>query len=150
MTDNKPILPTIDPLSYLRTAAPVWWGSLLAFLAAQIPAVAAVFAFIDEQLGSGWREIAAMLATAAVIFAYYWLARQLGRRWPAAEKWLIGSSKAPVYVAPEIAAVVSPEPAAAVLDAGEVVLSKESVTELETFAKLTDASRTTPPWSDAR
>ena len=100
MTDNKPILPTIDPLAYLRTAVPVWWGSLLAFLAAQIPAVANLFAFIDAQAGAGWREIVGFVATAAVIFGYYWVARQIGRRWPAAEKWLIGSSARPIYVEP--------------------------------------------------
>lgn len=98
MTDNKPILPTIDPLSYLRTAVPVWWGSLLAFLGAQIPAVADFFAFIDRQAGEGWRQVAEGLATAAVIFGYYWVARQIGRRWPAAEKWLVGSSSRPIYV----------------------------------------------------
>jgi hypothetical protein len=98
MTDNKPILPTIDPVSYLRTAIPAAWGSLLAFLAAQIPAVADFFGLIDAQFGESWRQIAASLATAAVIFGYYWLARQIGRRWPAAEKWLVGSSARPIYV----------------------------------------------------
>lgn len=97
MTDSRPILPTIDPLSYLRTAVPVAVGSFLAFLAAQIPAVAALFAGIDVQFGESWRDIAAALATAAVIFGYYWLARQVGRRWPAAERWLIGSSSQPIY-----------------------------------------------------
>lgn len=100
MTDSKPILPTIDPLSYLRTAVPAAWGSLLALLAAQIPVVAEFFAFLDAQAGEAWRNIAASLATAAVIFGYYWLARQIGRRWPAAEKWLIGSSSQPIYVEP--------------------------------------------------
>lgn len=98
MADNKPILPTIDATAYFRTAVPVWWGSLLAFLAAQIPAIASLFAFIDAQAGEGWRQLAAGLATAAVIFGYYWAARQIGRRWPAAEKWLVGSSSQPIYV----------------------------------------------------
>lgn len=98
MTDNKPILPAIDPTAYFRTAVPVWWGSLLAFLAAQIPAVAQFFIFLDAQAGEGWRKIAEAVATAAVIFGYYWVARQIGRRWPAAEKWLVGSSARPIYV----------------------------------------------------
>lgn len=106
MTDNKPILPTIDPLSYLRTAVPAAWGSLLALLAAQIPFVADFFAFLDAQAGEAWRNIAASLATAAVIFGYYWLARQIGRRWPAAERWLIGSSSQPIYVEPHADAVI--------------------------------------------
>lgn len=111
MTDNKPILPVIDPVAYLRTAVPVWWGSLLALLAAQIPAVGALLAFVDEQAGSGWRQIAEMVATAAVIFGYYWVARQVGRRWPAAEKWLVGSSSRPVYA--ELSPGWSPEERAA-------------------------------------
>lgn len=110
MTDSRPILPTIDPLSYLRTAVPIWWGSLLAFLAAQIPAVASLFAFIDAQVGEGWRQLAGFVAAAAVIFVYYWVARQIGRRWPAAEKWLVGSSSRPIYFenAPQIAAATTP------------------------------------------
>jgi hypothetical protein len=100
MTNNSPILPPIDATAYFRTAVPVWWGSLLAFLAAKIPFVAAVFAFIDAQAGEGWREIVGLIATAGVIFGYYWVARQIGRRWPAAEKWLVGSSSKPVYVEP--------------------------------------------------
>lgn len=97
MTNNTPILPKVDPVSYLRTAVPVWWGSLLAFLAAQVPFVSDVLAFIDKHAGAGWRELAGWLATAGVIFGFYWLARQIGRRWPAAEKWLIGSSSVPIY-----------------------------------------------------
>lgn len=97
MTDTRPILPTIDPLSYLRTAVPALWGSLLAFLAAQVPFVAAIFVAIDAQFGEGWRQLSGFIAAAAVIFAYYWVARQIGRRWPAAEKWLIGSSAQPIY-----------------------------------------------------
>lgn len=98
MTNNSPILPPIDATAYFRTAVPAAWGSLLAFLAAQIPAVADLFVFIDKQAGEGWRQIAASIATAGVIFGYYWLARQIGRRWPAAEKWLVGSSSKPIYV----------------------------------------------------
>jgi hypothetical protein len=106
MTDNKPILPTIDPLAYLRTAVPAAWGSLLAFLAAQIPIVAQLFTFIDQQFGEGWRQLSGFVATAAVIFGYYWVARQIGRRWPTAEKWLIGSSSQPIYVEPHADATV--------------------------------------------
>ena len=95
---TNPILPTIDPVSYLRTLVPALWGSLLAFLAGLTPASAAALSFIDTQFGEGWRNLTAALATAAIIFAYYWVARQIGRRWPSAERWLIGSSRAPIYV----------------------------------------------------
>lgn len=125
MTDSRPILPTIDPLSYLRTAVPVLWGSLLTFLAAQIPFVAAVFVAIDKQFGESWRQLSGFLAAAAVIFAYYWVARQIGRRWPAAEKWLIGSSSQPIYfenvaqlATPQIAAI----PEIEIIPASEPVL----------------------------
>lgn len=130
MTNLTPILPKIDATAYFRTAVPVWWGSLLAFLAAQVPAVGDLFAFIDEQAGSFWREIAGGLATAAVIFGYYWAARQIGRRWPAAEKWLIGSSSQPVYVTQEVAAEIAPTSEIAVIHEGEVVLSKDAVADI--------------------
>jgi hypothetical protein len=97
---TTPILPTIDPLAYLRTYVPVIWGSLLAFVAGKVPFVADGFALVDAQLGAGWRDLAAALATAAVIAGYYYAARQIGRRFPAAEKWLVGSSARPVYVEP--------------------------------------------------
>lgn len=95
---STPILPTIDPIAYIRTYVPVLWGSLLAFLIGRFPAVGDVLAWIDLNFGSGWRGLAITLATAGVIAAYYWVARQIGRRWPAAEKWLIGSSSQPIYV----------------------------------------------------
>lgn len=95
---SSPILPPIDPTAYFRTFVPALVGSLLAFLAGLTPVVAEIFAFIDTQLGSGWRDIIAALATAGVIFGYYWIARQIGRRWPAAEKWLLGSSSTPIYI----------------------------------------------------
>ena len=97
MTDT-PILPTIDPAAYWRTIVPVLYGSALAKLAAVVPLIASALAFIDANFGTGWRDISAMLATAAVIGGYYWLARKIGRRWPAAEKWLLGRSAIPVYV----------------------------------------------------
>ncbi|MBT2484844.1 MULTISPECIES: hypothetical protein [unclassified Microbacterium] len=156
MTNLAPILPKIDATAYFRTAVPVWWGSLLAFLAAQIPAVADFFAFIDEQVGSGWRQLAGFIAAAAVIYAYYWVARQIGRRWPAAEKWLIGSSSQPVYVAPEVAATVTPESEVAVINEGEVVLSEDAVDtigagyikQVEQIVE-NDGNPTTPPWGNA-
>lgn len=97
MTGNAPILPKVDPVSYLRTYVPLAWGSLLAFLGSKLPFVADALAFVDGQFGDGWRHLTGALATAAVIAGFYWAARQIGRRWPAAEKWLIGSSSVPVY-----------------------------------------------------
>lgn len=163
MTNLTPLLPKIDPLAYLRTAVPVWWGSLLAFLAAQIPAVADFFAFIDEQVGEGWRQLAGFIAAAAVIYAYYWVARQIGRRWPAAEKWLIGSSSQPVYVAPEVAAAI---PVLEALNEADEAAAAQSVPFGEPWSPEERAAQntrdayvdsekakrdgeTTPPWSDA-
>lgn len=81
-------------LAYIRTGVPALIGSLLTFLASRIPAVFNVLDGIDDS----WRTFLYSVITAAVIFVYYWAARQLGKRWPRVEKLLLGSSKQPVYV----------------------------------------------------
>lgn len=95
---NTPILPRIDPVAYIRTIVPVLYGLGIAKLIALIPAVQSVIDFLNAQIGPIWEQVIIGLATAAITFAYYWLARQIGRRWPSAEKWLLGSSAKPVYV----------------------------------------------------
>lgn len=127
---STPIIPKIDAVAYLRTAVPAAWGSLLALLAAQIPAIAGLFALVDTQFGESWRKITEALATAAVIFGYYWLARQIGRRWPAAEKWLIGSSSQPVYVTQEVAAEIAPTSEIAVVPEGAVVVTPNAASAI--------------------
>ena len=96
---SNPILPTINPVAYIRTIVPVLWGSAISFLLANFTWAAAAIAYVDTTFGTTWRDLAVALATAAVIALYYWGARGIGRRWPAAEKWLLGSSATPVYTA---------------------------------------------------
>lgn len=86
----------------IRTGVPALVGLILATLIARIPAVADVIAYIDTELTTltGGVPVAVLLnlaATAAVIAAYYWVARKLGDRWPWVETWLLGSSLTPVY-----------------------------------------------------
>lgn len=84
----------------IRTAVPALVGLILARLIAAIPAVGDALVWIGAQIGTPVEGLVSLLATAAVITAYYWLARRLGDRWPWVERWLLGSSLVPVY-APE-------------------------------------------------
>lgn len=91
-------------LATIRTAVPAAIGWFLAQLIARIPAVADVIGTIDSTLataapGVPGLNVAALLnaaAIGAVVAAYYWLVRQLGRRWPAVERWLLGSAQQPI------------------------------------------------------
>jgi hypothetical protein len=96
---SDPILPTINPVAYIRTYVPVAIGSLITFLLAQFSWLNDAIAYVNSTYGTGWRDLLVAAATAAVIALYYWGARQVGKRWPAAEKWLLGSSATPVYTA---------------------------------------------------
>lgn len=93
-------LPKIDPNAYIRTYVPVLWGAALGWLITHIPAVANAVAWADANLPADfdWRSIINGLLIAGVTALYYWVARQIGRRWPAAEKWLVGSTSQPLYV----------------------------------------------------
>jgi len=102
MTD--PYLPKIDPRSYIRTYVPLVVGAVLGWLVIQIEVIASAIRWLDAQIpvllpGTDWRELLNAAAIAAVTALYYWGARKIGRRWPAAEKWLLGSSATPVYTA---------------------------------------------------
>lgn len=95
-------LPRIDPTAYIRTYVPLLVGALLGWLVTTYTAVAEGLAFIDAQLsaagaGVSSRALLDTLAVAAVTALYYWAARQLGRRWPHLERWLLGSASTPVY-----------------------------------------------------
>lgn len=89
--------------AYIRTAVPALVGAGIAYLVGKIPAVADIIAAINKELETagfaGWtvQLILAAVATAAAITAYYWVARKLGAKFPALEKWLLGSSLVPVY-----------------------------------------------------
>lgn len=92
-------------LATIRTAVPAAIGWLLALLISRIPIVADIIGTIDSTLataapGVPGLTVAALLnaaAIGAVVAAYYWLVRQVGRRWPDVERWLLGSSQQPVY-----------------------------------------------------
>lgn len=99
---NTTALPAIDPRSYIRTYVPLLIGMLLGWLITSYTAVADVLASADELLVAAGASVNARtlldaLAIALVTAAYYWTARQIGRRWPSLERWLLGSSAQPVY-----------------------------------------------------
>jgi len=102
------ILPKIDPTAYIRTFVPLFVGAIIGWAVTRFTVVATAIAWLDGELatladGLNVRSLLTVLAVAAVTAAYYWLARQIGRRWPAVEKWLLGSAATPVYdVAPAI------------------------------------------------
>lgn len=95
---SDPTAPPINPVAYIRTIVPVLVGSLIAWLISNVPVVADSIRNIEAVFGQGWRDLAVTAATALIIAGYYWLARQIGRRFPGAEKFLLGSSATPVYV----------------------------------------------------
>ncbi|TFD41765.1 hypothetical protein E3T37_03680 [Cryobacterium sp. TMT2-10] len=98
MTDLFP--PIRDrAIAYIRTYTPILIGSILAYLLAHFTIAATVLAQAQVVFGPSVKDILAAAATAAVIALYYWGARQLGKRWPKAEKWLLGSSAVPTYTA---------------------------------------------------
>lgn len=90
-------------IALIRTGVPALVGALLAFVIAHVPVVATLIVFVNAQLvtlGFAGVSVSVILQTALVgltIAGYYWVARQLGRRWPAAEKWLLGHSATPTY-----------------------------------------------------
>lgn len=89
-------------LATIRTAVPAALGWLLGWAIAQIPAIADYIAAADlllTQSGVG-QSVAALLnaaGVAAAVALYYWIARRLGAKWPALERWLLGSSATPTY-----------------------------------------------------
>ncbi|PRI10908.1 hypothetical protein [Leucobacter massiliensis] len=93
----------------VRTVVPALIGVLLARLIAAVPGIAAALAWIDgvlvEAAAAGGVPLVGVTAawliqaalTALVIWAWYALARHLGRRWPSFEKWMLGSEATPHY-----------------------------------------------------
>ena len=92
-------------LATIRTAVPAAIGWLLAQLIARIPAIADIITTIDATLAQAAPGVPGLTvskllnaaAIGAVVALYYWLVRQAGRRWPAIERWLLGSAQQPVY-----------------------------------------------------
>ena len=90
-------------LATIRTAIPAAVGAFLAWLISRIPAVADVIAATDGVLAEaapGFKLTTAGLLAAACIGlvtgAYYWAAREAGKRWPIVERFLLGSVRQPV------------------------------------------------------
>lgn len=89
-------------LATIRTAVPGAVGWVLAYLIAKIPAVGDVIAYVDGILAeSAPGYTVSVILTGAciglVVAGYYWAARELGKRWPAVERFLLGSAKTPTY-----------------------------------------------------
>ncbi|WP_353809062.1 hypothetical protein [Agromyces sp. SYSU T00194] len=96
-------------VAVIRTAVPTAIGSLLAWLISQIPAVGDVLETVDgillDVFPDGAVTAAAVLtslAVAGVVALYYWLARLVGQRFPAVERFLLGSAKTPTYTPPPV------------------------------------------------
>lgn len=101
---SYPYPPPIDPRSYIRTYVPLAVGAILGWLLVKFTVIATAIAWLDVQLpsifpGTDWRELLNAAAIAATTALYYWGARKIGARWPAAERWLLGSSAVPNYTA---------------------------------------------------
>ena len=101
---SDPNLPEIDPRSYIRTFVPLGVGALLGWAITQFTFVAAAIAWLDLNLptifpGTDWRDLLNAAAIATVTALYYWGARQVGKKFPKLEKWLLGSSAVPNYTA---------------------------------------------------
>lgn len=90
-------------IATIRTAIPAAVGAFLAWLISQVPAVGDLIAAVDSVLADaapGFNLTAAGLLAAACIGlvtgAYYWAAREAGKRWPIVERFLLGSVRQPV------------------------------------------------------
>jgi hypothetical protein len=96
---SDPTLPKVDPIGYIRTYVPLGIGLILGWLITKVPVVADAILWLDANLPDGfdWRSALDAIAIALVTAGYYRLAREIGRRWPAAEKFLLGSSATPTY-----------------------------------------------------
>lgn len=101
-------------LATIRTAVPAAIGWLIAQLIAQVPIVAQLILSLDGILADAVPGSALTVSTlinaaavGLVVAAYYWLARELGRRWPIVERFLLGSSRQPLYATQDADGVFS-------------------------------------------
>lgn len=83
-------------IAYIRTYVPVIVGTIISFIVQAIPAVDEIL----SEISPDWQDATKGTATVIVIGLYYWIARQLGKKYPWTEKWLLGSEKQPVYSDP--------------------------------------------------
>lgn len=76
-----------SPLPYIRTASIIIIGALIAWGISRFPAVGQL---INTLSSFGISKDAIVLALGGVVMAlYYYAAKQLGKRWPGLEKWLL-------------------------------------------------------------
>lgn len=93
-----------DRTAYIRTYVPLGVGAILGWAIVQFTIVRDAIAWLDTNFatyvpGTNWRELLDAAAIAAVTALYYWGARQIGKKYPNVEKWLLGSSAVPTYTA---------------------------------------------------
>lgn len=81
-------------LARIRTFVPIAMGPVLAFAASRIPAVFDFLATISPD----WKIYLYSGLSAALGYGWWALAKLLGKRWPIAERIMLGSSKTPVYI----------------------------------------------------
>lgn len=86
-------------VALIRTLVPALYGVAITWLVGRFPAVQDALAWLTETLGVDATAAISLVLTAGVIAGYYWVARKLGARFPALEKWLLGSSAVPSYPA---------------------------------------------------
>lgn len=84
----------------IRTLVPALYGVGLAWLIGRFPAVQDGLAWLSQTIGVDASAAISLALTALVIAGYYWVARKLGAKFPALEKWLLGRSVVPVYKTP--------------------------------------------------
>src|SRR5690606_10333987 len=87
-------------VSIIRTLVPSLYGIGIAWLIKQVPAVGDVLTWLSAELGTDVTLGIQGIAVAVTIAGYHWAARKIGDRFPAVEKWLLGSSLVPTYTAP--------------------------------------------------
>lgn len=81
----------------IRTLVPALYGVGLAWLIGRFPAVQDGLAWLSSTIGVDASAAISLALTALVIAGYYWVARKLGAKFPALEKFLLGRSAVPVY-----------------------------------------------------
>lgn len=81
----------------IRTLVPALYGVGLSWLVSRVPAVQDGLAWLSDAIGTDASAAIQLALTALVIAGYYWVARKLGARFPALERWLLGSSLVPTY-----------------------------------------------------
>ena len=87
----------------IRTLVPALYGVGITWLIGRFPAVQDGLAWLSSTVGVDVSAALSLIITALVIAGYYWVARALGARFPALERWLLGRSVVPVYTSPDAA-----------------------------------------------